>query len=201
MAGRPRSVKVQEELQKVDEQFEKFDENVKEMTKDHLDAAPIQETEPQTRLSQKEIEKSDAVWLKPKRSLSPGVCPKTQKKEVFNEKFRKDYEYSREYVQFIAENKEIPGEVICDIWTKPFGGTNCESWDVPVGIPVWGPRHLAEQIKRRRYTKIVMDQSKQRETSGFGTVYGVLQRDVQVQRLDATPVSDRKSIFMGASNF
>jgi len=61
--------------------------------------------------------------------------------------------FQKEYVQFIAENKEIIGETI-EIWTRPFGGMPAEFWKVPVNKPVWGPRYLAEQIKRCYYLVI-----------------------------------------------
>lgn len=207
MAGRPRLSKpkiaasAQKELDKVEEQFKAFDENVKSMTMDNLNKAPKEEVEPQTKTSQKDASKSKEIWLKPKRSLPPGTDPKTGKREEFNEKFRTEYEYQKEYVCFIAENREIVGETIADMWTKPFPGMNCESWDVPVNKPVWGPRFLAEQIKRCRYVRIIMDQKKTTAADGMGTYYGAIAADTIVQRMDAHPVEQRKSIFMGAANF
>ena len=190
----------QKELDKAEKQFEAFDSNVKEMTHDRMNMAPKEESEEQTKLSSREIEKSKDIYLKPKRSLPPGVDPKTGKKEIFNEKFRSEWEFAKQYVQFIAEHKEIIGEPISDIWTKPFPGVNCESWDIPVNKPIWGPRYLAEQIKRKNYHRLVM-QNSPTEASGMGQFYGQLAVDTTIQRLDAHPVSQRKSVFMGANNF
>jgi hypothetical protein len=181
----------EQELDKAEEQFKKFDEEVKEMTMDRLNATPKQDVEQQTKLSQKDLEKSKDIYLKPITSIG---C-----KEKFNEKYRESYEYDKQYVQFIAENKEIIGEDI-ELWTKPYAGIPAERWKVPVNKPLWGPRYLAEQIKRKFYHRLVMKDS---VTSNEGAMqyYGTMAADTTIQRLDAHPVSSRKSIFMGANNF
>lgn len=181
----------QQELDKAEQQFEAFDQNIKELTLDRMNEAPKQETEPQTKLSSSEIDKSKDIYLKPERIISH--------KDKFNERFRKDYEYAREYVQFIAENNEIIGETI-DIWTRPFPGVNAEWWKVPTNKPVWGPRHLAEQIKRKTYHRLSMANTVV-SGDGYGQYYGSMAVDTTIQRLDARPVSTRKSVFMGANNF
>jgi len=176
------------ELDKCEEQFKKFDDEVKEMTHDRLNAAPKPDVEPQTKLSQREIEKSKEIYLKPFRTIGDG--------QKFNERFREEWEFQKEYVQFIAENKEIIGEDI-DIWTHPYGGVNAQWWKVPVNKPVWGPRYLAEQLKRKFYHRLVMKENST-GSEGGNQFYGTMAIDTTVQRLDATPVSSRKSIFMGA---
>jgi hypothetical protein len=190
----------QKELDKAEQQFDKFEKEVKDLTLDRLNAAPKLETEQQTKISNRQAQEADGIWLKPTKSFGPGVDPKTGQVEKFNERFRKDYEFSKEYVRFIAENKEIIGETI-PIWTKPFPGVNLEEWSVPVNTVVWGPRHLAEQIKKASYHRLRMDEQKVTGYSQMGAMTGQLVVDNVVQRLDAIPVSDRKSIFMGASGF
>lgn len=180
------------ELTKAKEQIDKFDENIKEMTMDRMNKAPKEEVEPQTKLSQKEIEKSKDIYLKPKRSISS--------REKFNEDYRKEYEFQKEYVQFIAEHKELIGENI-ETWTKPFAGLPAEYWEVPTNKPVWGPRYLAENIKRCNYHRLKMQQNMITGADGMGQYYGTMAVDTTVQRLDAIPVSTRKSFFMGANNF
>jgi hypothetical protein len=193
--GRPKSTSLAEkEMDKVEEQFAAFDANVKELTQDRMNAAPKLELEPQTKLSSKEISKTKDVYLKPTRSI--GCSPK----DKFNERFRDQYNFNKEYVQFIAENKEIIGESI-ELWTRPYGGMSAEYWTVPVNKPVWGPRYLAEQIKRCSYHRLVMQQNVSTGGDGMGQYYGAMAVDTTVQRLDATPVSTRKSIFMGAQAF
>jgi hypothetical protein len=184
----------QQEMDNVEKQFEAFDSNVKEMTLDRMNMAPKQEAEQQTKLSSSDIAKSKDIYLKPHKTIA---CASTDK---FNEKFREKYNFDKEYVQFIAENKEIIGETI-DIWTRPYGGMPAEEWKVPCNKPVWGPRYLAEQIKRCSYHRLTMQQNVGTGSDGMGQYYGALAVDTTVQRLDANPVSTRKSIFMGANNF
>jgi len=180
------------ELDKVEKQFEAFDNNIKEMTLDRMNMAPKAEQEPQTKIAQRDLEKMKDVYLKPKRTISS--------KEKFNEKFREDYNFSKEYVQFIPEHKEIIGEVI-ELWTKPYPGVPAEEWVIPTGKPVWGPRYLAERIKGCKHHKLIMQQHVVTESNHVGQMYGAMAVDTTVQRLDAIPVSSRKSIFMGAHSF
>lgn len=184
----------QTELEKVEKQLDKFETEVKEMTLDRMNKAPKEDVEPQTKLSSREIDKSKEIWLKPERSIG---C-----RDKFNEDYRKDYNFDKEYVQFIAENKEIIGESI-EIWTRPYAGVPAEFWKVPCNKPVWGPRYLAEQIKRKFYHRLVMKENVVTGVDGMGQYYGTMAVDTTVQRLNAEPVSTRKSIFMGkeAVNF
>src|SRR5271169_3719461 len=140
----------QKELDKAEKQFDQFDQEIKEMTLDRMNAAPKEETEPQTKIAQRDIDKMKDIYLKPFKTVS---CS-----DKFNEKFRQQFEYDKQYVQFTAEHKEIIGDEI-EIWTRPYGGMSAEFWRVPTNKPVWGPRYLAEQIKRARYARLVMQQS------------------------------------------
>jgi hypothetical protein len=177
-----------QELDKAQEQFQQFDENVKKMTMDRMNQAPRQETEPQTKLSQNEIAKKPDIYLKPKRTIA------TPNK--FNEDYREAYNFDKEYVHFIAENKEIIGEDIT-IWTLPYAGMPAEEWVVPTNKPLWGPRYLAEQIRRKTYHRLVMKEQVI-DSMGVGQFYGQMAVDTTVDRLTCVPVSTRKSVFMGA---
>ncbi len=178
----------EKELQKVEQQFKEFDAEVQKLTLDRMNEAPVKEDEPQTKLSTQEKEKAGEVWLKPYRSI--GV------REKFNEDYRKEYEFAKEYVHFTAENNEIIGEDI-DMWTKPFAGMPAEWWKVPVNKPIWAPRYLAEQLKRCRYHRLVMKEAVVTDQSTVGQFYGSMAVDTTLQRLDAKPASTQKSIFMG----
>jgi hypothetical protein len=182
----------EKELVKVEKQFEAYKENVDSLTLDRMNMALKPETEQQTKLSQQQIANSKEIWLKPHKTIG---C-----RDKFNEDFRKQYEHDKEYVQFMAENKEIIGEEI-DIWTRPYSGMPAEEWKVPVNKPVWAPRYLAEQIKRCSYHRLKMDQSTITNQDGNGTYYGAIAVDTTVQRLDAVPVSQRKTVFMGSHTF
>lgn len=181
------------ELDKAQEQFEAFDNQVKSMTLDHMNMAPKQELEPQTKISQVDMQKSDDIYLKPHRSIASH--------EKFNEKFRDDYNFAKTYVRIIAENKEIIGEAI-DAWVKPFPGCPAEWWKIPVNKAIWVPRYVAERIKGCSYHKLSMQQNTTNGADSYGQYYGSMIVDTTVQRLDAYPANDsRRSIFMGAGNF
>jgi len=175
------------EMQKLEAQFDEFDKQVKDLTLDRMNEAPKEETEG-PKIAQVDIDKTKDHYLRPAR-----VVMAAQK---FNEKFRKDYEFDKEYVQFIAENNE--SHDLIEIWTRPYGGVPAEFWNVPVGKPVWGPRYLAEQIRRRNYHRLHME-DKPTGSDGVGQYYGSFVVDKTIQRLDARPVSTRKSVFMGVN--
>lgn len=182
----------EKELDKAEKQFEKFDDEIKSMTKDRMDLAPRPDLEPQTKIANADLDKMKDIYLKPIKTIS---C-----RDKFNESYRKDYEFAKEYVNFIAENKEIVGESI-EIWTRPFGGMPAEEWKVPVNKPVWGPRYLAEQIKRKFYHRLTMQQNTNTGSDHAGQYYGTMAIDTTVQRLDALPVTKKRSVFMGANSF
>jgi len=188
-AKKPANVS-QTELDKVEKQFDAFDQSVKEMTMDRMNQAKVQEVEPQTKLSAKEIERSKAIYLKPDKTISV--------RDKFNEKFREEYNYAKEYVQFIAENREIKGDLI-ELWTRPYGGIPAEFWKVPPNKPVWGPRYLAEQIRRKFYHRLVMQQNQMSGADGMGQYYGVMAVDTTIHRLTCEPVTTSKNIFMNSS--
>lgn len=182
----------QKEMEKVEKQLDAVDTQVKAMTMDKANEAPKQDVEPLNKLSSQDIDKSKDIYLKPKRRISS--------QEKFNEKFREDYNYQKEYVRFIPEHRELIGEVI-EMWTKPFAGMPAEEWVVPTGKPIWAPRYVAEQIKRCNYHRFVMQQNVAIEANQMGQMYGAMAVETTVQRLDALPVSTRKSVFMGAGGF
>ena len=132
------------------------------------------------------------IYLRPARAIGS--------KEPFNEKFRASYNFDKEPVKFLAENKELIGEAI-ELWTKPYPGMPAEFWIIPTNKPVFAPRYVAEQLKRKFYHRLKTEENKITSSDGFGQNTGMIVVDTTVQRLDAQPVSTRKSIFMGGSNF
>lgn len=182
----------EKELMVVEEQFKAHKEQIEELTLDRMNQAPKLEVEPQTKLSQQEIFKKQEIYLKPHRAIAS--------QEKFNEVHRENYNFDKEYVHFIAENKEIIGEDM-DVWTKPYPGLPAEWWKVPANKPVWGPRYLAERLRGCSYHRLSMNETVQTGATGAGNFYGQMVVDNVVQRLDALPVSSKRSIFMGAGNF
>lgn len=175
------------ELEKADAHFKEFDQSVQKMTLDHMNQAPLKEIEPQTKLSKAELDKAPDVYLKPNRSIGS--------KEKFNEDYREQWQFAKEYVGFVAENNMIIGEQI-EMWTKPFAGMPAEFWKIPVNKKVYAPRYVAEQIKRARHHTLTMKENTNNGTDYAGQYYGSMTVENVVQRLDAKPVSNEKSIFM-----
>lgn len=182
------------ELEKVGKQLDDFSSQIEDMTLDRMNKAPKLDVESQTKMSQQEIANSKDVYLKPHTIVG---C-----RDKFNEAYRDQYNFDKEYVYFQAENKEIIGEVI-ELWTRPYGGMPAEFWKVPVNKPVWGPRYLAEQIKRCYYHRLIMSMKPNNvyASDSMGEYAGTMAVDTTVQRLDAVPVTKNRSIFMGSKTF
>jgi len=182
---------VAREMDKVEKQLDAFETQVKDLTLDRMNEAPAANKESTVRLSNNEIAHAKDVYLKPTRSIGS--------REKFNEDYRKDYNFQKEYVRLIAENREIIGEAI-EMWTKPFAGMPAEFWTIPVGKPVWAPRYVAEQIKRARYHRLTMSEAPTSH-AGEGMYYGRMIADTTIQRLDANKADAPVQVYMGASNF
>lgn len=175
------------ELDRVEQQFNEFEQQVKDLTQDRMNEAPKLEMESQTKMSQREISKSQDIYLKPFRTISS--------REKFNEEYRDAYNFDREYVRFIAENHEVIGENI-ELWIKKYPGTPAEEWKVPVNKPVWAPRMVAERIAGCFYHRLSMKDSSVIGSDGMGTYHGQMVIDNTVQRLNALPATTKKSVFL-----
>jgi hypothetical protein len=180
----------EKELAKVEQQFDSFQNQIEQLTLDRMNMAPKTEHEPQTKLSSNQIADAKQIYLKPEKTIGA--------RDKFNEKFRMNWNYDKEFVLFIAENNEIKGETI-EVWTRPYGGIPAEFWKVPCNIPVWGPRYLAEQLTKCKYHVFSMDRSQNTGADGTGTYYGTMVVDSVKQRLDARPVTQRRSVFLSAT--
>lgn len=187
------SPEVAKEVEKLDKQFNGIEQNLKGLTLDNMNTAPLVKTE--NTMSQKEVGNSTDVYLKPVRSIGPGINHKTGAHEKFNEKFRQQYDYQKEYVNFVAYNNMITGEDI-EMWTKPFPGCNCDFWKIPCNKPVWGPRFLAEQLTRARHHNLTMKDDVITSSDGVGTYHGTIIAKETTNRLDAKPVPKTKQISM-----
>ena len=173
----------QKELDKAQENFNAFEQNLRELARTDTSNIPVEEQEPSTKLSSREIRNSQDIYLKPKRTMfAPG--------QKFNEAFREEWEYRKQIVRFIVENKEAEGEWIRDIWTRPYGGIPAELWDVPVGKPVWGPRYLAEQIRGKVYDRLKMKEDGHIGHEQGVDFYGQMAYKDKKARLTAEPCPD-----------
>lgn len=175
-------------IQKAKDASDSFTNQVNELTLDRMNEAPKQDIEPQIKLSQKDIEKSKDIYLKPKRAIGS--------KEKFDEKWREPYNYAKTYVHITAEHREIIGESI-EMWTKPYPGMPAEFWEIPTNKPVWVPRYVANQIKRCTYHRLRTENGST-GSEGGNQFYGTLVVDNTIQRLDAMPVLTTKTFSMGS---
>jgi hypothetical protein len=176
----------QNQIEELKDRVDAFDKQVKEMTIDNMNTAPQQDYEP-PKISQKQIENND-LHIRPTRWINDG--------QKFNPKFEKEWEFAKEYVQCVPIHNELRGDLI-EFWTHPFGGKGAEFWQVPSDKPVWITRYAAEQLTKCKYHRLKMDETKTISQDGSGTYYGQLVAKTTIQRLDALPVNNRKSVFMG----
>ena len=148
MARKPKvTSKGEQELKKAEAQLEKFQDQVKSLSVDTVSKAPAQETEPQTKLSKKEIDKLDAPYIKPTRAIFST--------EKFNEAYRKERDEGWKYVKCIVENNEIHGEKV-EKWTKRWPGEPAHFWQIPVNKPIYLPKFVAEELQGCSYHRFVM---------------------------------------------
>lgn len=174
----------QKELDKAQENFDNFSEQVKSFNS-FDPSASVEDKDEQTKISRKEAKQVDAPYLKPVRSVNRTNYDKS--KTYFDEKHRSLRDRDWEYVKCIVENYEIIGEAV-EVWTGKWGCDPTHYWRVPVNKPVWIPRHLAEQLAKCQYHRLVMDDSTIREQSYIGAITGGIVVDVVKQRIDARPV-------------
>ena len=176
------------EISKINQQFNAQAESIEALTLDEMNKAPMREAEPQTKLSQRQLDSAKQIFLKPHIAFMD--------KNKFNEDYRKEYNFMKETVNFIAENNEVKGEII-KMWTHRFAGTPYEYWEVPVNVPVFGPRYLAEQITSAKYHTFKSEDKTIHTESGM-TYVGQMTTENIVKRLDAQPVIPRKSVFLSS---
>lgn len=146
--------------------------------------------EEQTKKSSRELSKENIIHLTPSKWLADG--------QKFNEAFRKDWEFAKMRVNFIAEHREMKGERV-ELWTHEFGGVGAEFWRVPVNCVVNGPRYLAEQMHKNGYKSKVMDEHalKDRLTSeNYNEDHVPFGKDVFKKRINAQPYVARTTISM-----
>ena len=176
----------QKELDKVENQVKQFSDSVSSAREDRGNLV-MKEVEPQTKMSQSEMNNSSLLYLKPKRTFPS--------RERFNERFRDEYNRQSEYVDFIAENHEVKGESI-DFCIKKFPGVPVEEWVVPVNKPVSAPRYVKERIEECGYT-VFTTADKQLGSEGGVMYYGQMVAEERKSRLSAREFIKKPRIFMG----
>lgn len=175
----------QKELDKADEQFEAFKSKISSYNP--LDnRKPVEEVDPVIKLSNREMQKMDAPYIKPVRSISR---PKGDKMPVYwNEKYQRIHDYDWEYVKCKVENKEIINDDV-ECWTCKYGCDPAHFWKVPVNKPVYIPRLLASQLAQCKYNKLIMQEEKIRSSDGMATYTGTMEVEQTINRINCTSVA------------
>lgn len=148
MPRKPLASKSEQQLQKAEQSFEKFSSDLKDL---QTNKAPIAETEPQTKLSNREAAVSEAPYIKPNRAIFS--------KEKFDEKNRALRDEDWKYVRCIVENNEIHGESV-QFWLKKWPGEPAHEWIIPANKPVQIPKFVAEHLASRSYVRYVMEENR-----------------------------------------
>jgi hypothetical protein len=176
------------ELEKVEKQFEESEMNttahqMANLTLDERSHVPLQENDPQTKLSKKQLADMGYIIVKPKKRLGTSQKPEP--------KWQKEREHAWQLVKAILEHKESPGEVI-EMWTHPFKGDSYDFWELPTNKPVLIPRHLANDVAASNYIQYKMEEDKKNVVNEDGeTVYiGKKVTTSRKSRLSAQPYVD-----------
>jgi|SRR5271154_611572 len=181
MAGKPSvSSEGQKELDRAEKQLEKFENDIKAAVDDRSKTAES----PDHQISQKQIEKSSDIYIKPSKVIFS--------REKFDETYRESYNEAKKYVHYIVTHEECKGDRI-EMWTKPFPGVAAEFWIIPSGKPVWIPKYVADKLENGcGYHRLkTQDRSTELDSSG-NQYYGTLVVDEYTHRISARPVSNRR---------
>lgn len=181
MAEKPKvDATAQKELDKIDNHF---NEAVKSLAEKVANPPKLVEEEQQTKLSSREVNSFDAPYIKPTRQIAS--------KEQFNEKYRAQYDFDKEYIRAIAENLELVGTT-CEFWTKPYPGLPAQFWQVPVNKPVMIPRYVAKRLAECSYIRYMADDNRNQATGtegGHQFYTNMIARETR-RRLDCRPAGN-----------
>jgi hypothetical protein len=191
MDKRPRvNSEGQKKLEEVQAQLDHVVENARAVDSvEQREFLPRREREEQTKLSSAE-QRKNIIVLKPIKTLF-AVGQK------FDENFREDYNYDKQYVDFIYEHNEEKGSTL-EIWTRPYPGVPAEFWLVPANKPVSGPRYLKNQIDNMTYITRKYVEQKSVGSDYAGQYVGALEVQNVEERASTKEVSKKVKIFMGS---
>jgi hypothetical protein len=118
---------------------------------------PLEEKDPYTKLSKREMELADAPYITPVREQArPNIAKYGDAgKSHYNTNHDKLREESWKYIKVTVDNYESIGQTI-EMWSATWGCEPGYLWHVPVNRPIRIPVFLAKQIKSCRYHEIVM---------------------------------------------
>lgn len=174
----------QKELQKLEQNFDNFKKNVDDLT----EKRSVKSEAPEHQISQKQIENSTDLYIKPNRII--------MSREKFNEAYREQYNYMKEYVHYTVQHEECKGDSV-ELWTKPFPGLPAEFWIVPSGRAVWIPRYVADRLENEcQYKRLKMQDTRPYANDGTSQMTTQIVYDDIIHRISARPVSTSKRFSM-----
>jgi hypothetical protein len=172
----------QKELNKAAEKLDHFQEKAREFNP-FTGLTNVEATEPQTKLSTREANSLDAIYVTPIRSVKRPVGGKDKATIFWDEKYRQQHDEDWKYVKCIVENNEMIGEAV-ECWTAKWGCDPAHFWKIPVNKPVMIPKLLAEQLSKCQYHRLRMADNAEK----MNYVNSSLVADHVVRRIDARPV-------------
>ena len=150
---RPLKSSVLEDAEKNFKEFQREINNFNPLNQE----VPLEEKDPYTKLSKREMLLADAPYITPVREMQrPNVAKYGEAgKYHYNSAHDKLREEGWRYIKVTVDNYEAIGQTI-EMWTGNWGCEPAYLWHVPVNKPIWIPLFLAKQIKGCRYHEIVM---------------------------------------------
>lgn len=172
----------QKTLDRAVEKIDAFQEQAREFNP-FTGLQNIPQTEQQTKISTREANQADAIWITPVRSIKRSTGGKDKATVHWDEKWQGQHDEDWKYVKCIVENNELIGEAI-EVWTAKWGCDPAHFWKVPVNKPVMIPRLLAEQLSKCHYHRLKMEDGSEK----VNFVNSRFVADHVVRRIDARPV-------------
>lgn len=120
-------------------------EDLNKLTLDAINkSAPAQEPEPQAESLENLAKREGAIYIKPKRRLSPPLGSLDNCKNP--EKIKKEHARAWEYVKGMYENYVVSGEPLTfSLCLYP--GDPDYMWEIPCNVAVYVPRMVAKHLE------------------------------------------------------
>ena len=168
------------ELRKFDAEFKDFSQHIK----DFNPFTGLEDVKPSIATDQSRLFlASGALYMRPVRSVNrPNFkTDKVDSRVFFDEKHRKQYDLDWEYVEVTIRHAETPGDSV-DAWTGKWGCDPAHYWILPTQKLIAIPRHLAVQLSKCKYHRLVAN-DRPLAHSQFGLFTGGMAVDSIVERI------------------
>jgi hypothetical protein len=172
----------QKQLDQVAQKLDAFQEQAREFNP-FSGLTNVEAGDPQTKISTREANAQDAIYVKPVRSIKRPQGGKDKATVHWDEKWRAQHDEDWKYVKCIVENNELIGEAV-ECWTAKWGCDPAHFWKIPVNKPVMIPKLLAEQLSKCQYHRLKMSDNAEK----VNYINSQMVADHVVRRIDARPV-------------